>query len=33
MDLVELAPGVRPAGSFVNTIAVQMMKPGVRVRL
>src|SRR6516165_11749522 len=33
MDLVELAPGVRPAPGFINFLAVKMVKTSEGVRL
>ena len=33
MDLVELAPGMRPAGGLIDIVAIKMMKAGVGICL
>src|SRR5215472_2000802 len=33
MDLVELAPGMGPAGCLIDLVAIKMMKTGIGVRL
>src|SRR5215472_1541358 len=33
MDLVELAPGVRPTSSFINILAIKMVETSEGVRL
>src|ERR1700733_4294005 len=33
MNLVELAPGMRPAGCLIDMVTVQMMKAGIGISL